>query len=309
MSILREYIRELLLTESIDSKILGQLDKLIEMDGFIGIQKIRGNQLAVEAKVFSRPMWKHDVGYVYALHGGAAGPCNNALIIGGPTMEGEGTSAQHGIGPLLYDVLMEAASFVGKDGLGPDYEHVSNDAYALWDYYLNNRSDVVAKQRDVTQDPRTPDPADDCTANDGYRAVAKRFPGGAAAAYGSEPSYDKWDKGKQHPKNPEGNFSPEFLDHWFDPANPLTKTYHKKGTPLIGKLRQDLRLLPSAATALGVPYTQEEMQEVWDNSWGNAYPPNHEKIPWISGIWAHTSGFDQTLLKELTPNAPWEKFS
>ena len=206
MNILREYIRELLLTESIDSKILGQLNKLIEMDGFISMQKIGGNKLTVEALVFSRPMWKHGVGYVYALHSGEAGPCNNALIIGGPTMEGEGTTAQHGLGPLLYDILMEATYFIGKDGLGPDYESVSSDAYAVWDYYLSNRPDIMVKQRDITQDPRTPDPNDDCTEDRGYRAVAKRFPGGVKAALGGEePWYKEWDDKKEDPANSGGN--------------------------------------------------------------------------------------------------------
>jgi hypothetical protein len=305
--LLRKYIRALLLTESIDSKILSQFNKLVGMDALVDISKIGSGKIDIEVRRYDTgPQWNHHFGNVYATHGGAAGPCNNALIVGGPTMSGSGTWAKEGIGPLLYDILMEATYYIGKDGLGPDYESVSDDAYALWNYYLNNRSDITVKQRDITQNPRTPDPADDCTEDGGYRAAAKRFPGGAPAAYGAEPSYPAWDEEKEHPHNPEENFSPEFIEYWFDPANPLSKTYHKNGTPLIEKLRQEKRLTPGGAKTIGMPYNQEEMQEVWDGSWGKAYPSDHEKIPWISGIWRNLYSFDQTLLKELNPDAPWQ---
>jgi hypothetical protein len=129
------------------------------------------------------------------------------------------------------------------------------------------------------------------------------------AAYTGEPSYDEWDNEKQHPKNPKEKFSPEFLEYWFDPKNALTKTYHKEGIPVIEQLRQERLLMPSGAKAIGIPYSQNEMQEVWDKSYGSLYTGNHEKIPWISKIWARTSGFDTTLLEQQHPDAPWEKFS
>jgi len=305
MTWLRQYIREVLLTESIDAKINGQISKLVSIDGLIDI-KITGG-IEVSARRYDNT--NHELGEVFALHsGGKTGPCNNALIIGGSGW-GDLVRAKEGLGPLMYDICMEATTFLGKDGLGPDYTSVSDDAAAVWDYYLNNRPDIIVKQRDITQSPRTPELTDDCTQDDGFRAAAKRFPGGAKAAYGTDPEYAEWDKSKDHPRNPSGNLSKEFVEYWFDPSNSLTKTYHKVGTPVIEKLRSDLRLTPRAAKSVQMPYSQEEMQKVWDNSWGQAYPGDHQRIPWISGIWKNLAGFDQTLLKKKHPNAPWERFS
>ncbi|HIJ10556.1 TPA: hypothetical protein HA278_00735 [Candidatus Woesearchaeota archaeon] len=73
--------------------------------------------------------------------------------------------ADHGWGPLLYDVAMET---VGKDGLMCDRQSVSKPASRVWDFYLQNRTgeggDIEAVQLDYVRRPFvTPDdPSDDC---------------------------------------------------------------------------------------------------------------------------------------------------
>ena len=52
-----------------------------------------------------------------------------------------------GWGPLLYDIAMEVA---GPAGLIPDRASVSDEALAVWTFYLNRRSDVQAKPTDLT---------------------------------------------------------------------------------------------------------------------------------------------------------------
>lgn len=76
----------------------------------------------------------------------------------------EATAAEHGFGPLLYDVAMKM-----EKGLVPDRESVSPSARGVWDYYKTKRSDVTAKPLDDIQHPATPSKVDD----------APVYPGGA----------------------------------------------------------------------------------------------------------------------------------
>ena len=66
-----------------------------------------------------------------------------------------------GWGPLLYDIAMEVAT-MRSNGLTPDRLAVSNDAYGVWDYYLNKRSDVQSHQLDDEEDTLTPEEDDNC---------------------------------------------------------------------------------------------------------------------------------------------------
>ena len=84
-----------------------------------------------------------------------------------------------GWGPLLYDIAMEVA---GPDGLIPDRASVSDDALAVWTFYLNRRSDVQAKPTDLTGvesrlrglEQVTPnDPSDDCAQASTFSHLAK----------------------------------------------------------------------------------------------------------------------------------------
>lgn len=301
MKLIREYVRNILLESlsGVNPKIKRMMDFLVEKNGLINAKVDGFGGIDVHLIWYgdiNNRYWTQDSGHVYASYnrGYDPGECNGARIIGGVTLSGDGTYADEEMGPLLYDILMEALISQGYTGLGPDYWYVSDDAYKLWDYYLNNRPDIVAKQRDITQFPRTTDKSDDCTDNYGYRASAKRFPGGIKSAYaGNEPGPDG--------ENPGEQLSDEFIEYWFDPKNPLSKTYHKKspGTPLLDYLKKNMLLHPQGAKELGMPYTQKEFESVWRATLAQKYPPNHERIPWITGIWASDSGMDTTeILKD-----------
>ena len=69
--------------------------------------------------------------------------------------------ADHGWGPLLYDVAIE---LLGDTGLMCDRNSVSPDAKRVWEFYLENRPDIEAVQLDYVRRPFiTPeDPSDDC---------------------------------------------------------------------------------------------------------------------------------------------------
>ena len=58
--------------------------------------------------------------------------------------------AQKGYGPLLYDVALET---VGKNGLKPDVESVSDDANAVWKHYDTQREDVRSTMLVPDTDP------------------------------------------------------------------------------------------------------------------------------------------------------------
>ena len=66
------------------------------------------------------------------------------------------------LGPMLYDLAMELA---GDDGLTPDRESLSSEAYSVWNYYLKNRSDVETKQLDDLKNTITGDEEDNCNSN------------------------------------------------------------------------------------------------------------------------------------------------
>ena len=59
-------------------------------------------------------------------------PCEDAYMVAY-------SDATKGWGPLLYDVAMEFATMT-KGGLVSDRSIVSDEAYAVWDHYLKNRS-------------------------------------------------------------------------------------------------------------------------------------------------------------------------
>ena len=70
-----------------------------------------------------------------------------------------GSEATHGWGPMLYDIIIELA---GSSGVMPDRQSLSKDAYNIWQYYMNSRSDVVKKQLDDERNTLTPDEEDNC---------------------------------------------------------------------------------------------------------------------------------------------------
>ena len=85
-------------------------------------------------------------------------PCDSAFMVAY-------SDATKGWGPLLYDVAMEYATLFGN-GLMSDRTEVSDEAYAVWDYYLKSRSDVIKSQTDNEEGELTPDiKQDDCLQN------------------------------------------------------------------------------------------------------------------------------------------------
>ena len=199
MNLLREYIRELV-AESIDPKIMSMIDRA-EAAGF------RANVEAGYAAVYDPTI---DVsgyyeGYVgsknrvagvsYDTDPGYAGkPCLGARVV---AVSG---SKDFGMGPLAYDLAIEASG-----GLMSDRREVSDDAEAVWDYYMNNRSDVEAVQLDDVRNTLTPEDADNCD---------QEISGGVA------------------------DWIPDHTptDDWVN--NSLSKMYKKSGTPVMDELRR-----------------------------------------------------------------------
>jgi len=68
------------------------------------------------------------------------------------------SAAQKGYGPLMYQFAM--SDFTG--GLFPDRGSTSSAARVVWQKY-GQRADVVKKKFDDEKNPKTPDPADDCS--------------------------------------------------------------------------------------------------------------------------------------------------
>ena len=108
------------------------------------------------------PIW----GYIKIdrVETGKRGNCDGALKVAM-------VEASQGWGPLLYDCAIEWAT-MKSGGLIPDRVAVSDEARNVWDYYMNNRSDVEAKQLDDEEDSFDNGPEDDCD-----QAVARQVPG------------------------------------------------------------------------------------------------------------------------------------
>ena len=108
----------------------------------------------------------YELGYNDAIHGEVEivsanyghddiGPCDGAYQV-------KWSTATEGWGPLLYDVAIEYATMHGN-GLISDREEVSDEAHAVWDYYLGRRGDVDHHQLDDLKNTLTPEiPEDNC---------------------------------------------------------------------------------------------------------------------------------------------------
>jgi len=170
MRLLREYIREILLTEAVKGpqdlidipdvfiKVGDFGDKIeVEYDSGVFIDPSRPRLKSGELEAGDRP-WGH---IAIGKKGGAGGyadydlygPCGDAFHV-------MGSGADHGWGPLLYDVAMEYATMNGG-GMIADRTSVSGDARKVWDYYLGNRGDVTAHQLDDLENTLTPDIEED----------------------------------------------------------------------------------------------------------------------------------------------------
>ncbi len=73
----------------------------------------------------------------------------------------ESITYRKGLGPLLYDIALEAATELGG-GLMSDRMVVSGDAQRVWGKYQNDRHDVERMQLDSEENELTPTNADNC---------------------------------------------------------------------------------------------------------------------------------------------------
>lgn len=93
-------------------------------------------------------------------------PCLKAMMVAH-------VKAEKGYGPLLYDIAIELAT-MKAGGLVADRTIVSDDAYDVWEYYVENRSDVKIIQLDNPEGELTPDfMDDDCLQSTSYERAKK----------------------------------------------------------------------------------------------------------------------------------------
>lgn len=97
----------------------------------------------------TRPLDQVIVGFIKAMP--HSGECNDA-------MEVKMSAASKGYGPLMYDIVMSD----GDGGLLPDRVKTSDQAKKLWQFYSGKRGDVKKVPLDNADDPKTPEPDDDC---------------------------------------------------------------------------------------------------------------------------------------------------
>jgi len=136
------------INESIDPRIQKQLDALI--DGGYGIEISEG-EARTKIKIVhldkSRLDQPRGSGFVIikktepTLHG----PCFKGWAI-----DYSKAGENQGLGPLLYEIAIEWASKNGS-GLMPDRQEVSDEAWQVWDKYIQ-RSDVKNRQMDIEDD-------------------------------------------------------------------------------------------------------------------------------------------------------------
>ncbi len=113
-----------------------------------------------------------------------------------------------GLGPLMYDAMME---YIAPDPLTSDRISVSDDARAVWDYYLNRRRDVRPVQLDDEKGTLTPKKkSDDCNQT--------------AARFRKQPDEDE-----------NGEYVGEKMPFF---QSPLSKAYRSKGTPTLDALKK-----------------------------------------------------------------------
>ena len=203
MSLLREYIRALL-TESIDPKIMSMIDRAEEL-GLRGFVK-DGYAAVYDPTIDVSKYYDGYVGSVNRVAGvsynprpGAHGqPCSAAREV---SVSG---SKDFGMGPLAYDLAIEASG-----GLMSDRLEVSDEARAVWDYYLNSRSDVRSSQLDNEIDDLTPGLEDDNCLQSSARVVPGQ---------------------RRVPSASSGDLA------WAESS--LSKVYRKTGTPVMDELRR-----------------------------------------------------------------------
>ena len=151
MKQLRQYIRQILLAETVNPKIMSMIDTLESNGGYV---EILPDRVIIWEPTENNPQrWVAIVAYETPTGARSGGKCGRA---GGVV---QSSTAKTGMGPLAYDVAIEA-----QEGMGliSDRASVSADALAVWDYYMKNRPDVEVVQLDDQYNTLTPEDEDNC---------------------------------------------------------------------------------------------------------------------------------------------------
>jgi len=145
--ILRQLIRETLLTEA-------RWTPQTLVDG--GYRVTVGQRLG---RVFVSCDMGPDIptavrGYLYVNTDAKRDTVNDGKCLNAWEIELANVSGGSGMGPLLYDIVMELS---GRNGLMPDRDEVSAEARSVWEFYLRNRPDIEVMQLDSVESDETPD--------------------------------------------------------------------------------------------------------------------------------------------------------
>ena len=151
MKLLKQYIRQVLLTESVNPKIMSMIDELESNGGHVEIS--RGMVVVYQPSAEKPNQWVVKLMYTTTIGAGGVGKC------GGAGSVVQAVYAKTGLGPLAYDIAIE---LTGGLGMIADRTVVSSEAEAVWNYYLNNRPDVEAIQLDDPFNSLTPEDGDNC---------------------------------------------------------------------------------------------------------------------------------------------------
>jgi hypothetical protein len=146
MSLLREYVRELLVESAeIHPKIMELIDRAEKLGYKL---KLRDDRLIMFDP--ETVEMKGKIQFSKARFSPSDGPCGGAAMVAS-------SSAQDGLGPLMYDVVIERSG-----GLIADRYSVSKEALAVWDRYMNGRPDIEAVQLDDLRNTLTDEDEDNC---------------------------------------------------------------------------------------------------------------------------------------------------
>ena len=215
MNLLREYIRESLLTEAAfgltDLRKLGYYVGINDMDESFEIKLYNSRSKLAMDELGTISAEKYDQG--------GAETCMGAYMINWSQVD------EKGWGPLLYDLAMELATSKGS-GIMSDRNNVSYKAQSVWRYYMSNRGNVEKVQMDDWNNNLTDDKSDNCDQESAYERGIK---GGTF-----------WDPYGDMEETPWDPYGKEVLL-----KSPTTKMYRWKGMSKIIALNKMGRLLPS----------------------------------------------------------------
>ena len=156
MKHLRQYIRQILLTEGMNTPDMLPdhvmvVIKPLPSANFLVYYGYKDNPNQIVTKGSGAFMGRVSMG----------GVARNSIGNCGGAMKVDSAEALSGWGPMLYDVAMEHATQIAN-GLFADRDEVSDEAKNVWDYYMRNRGDVMTHQLDDPRNSLTPTEEDNC---------------------------------------------------------------------------------------------------------------------------------------------------